>query len=106
MTCVMPIGRSSVFRLRWGRQTAPSRAFSIPECIVMSASCASWATRRALVCALFARYSPNPDDMRAEGAQPAEAGDEAGRLRRTADFIAGMTDRYALVEHARLFDST
>ena len=23
-----------------------------------------------------------------------------------ADFIAGMTDRYALAEHARLFDST
>ena len=24
-------------------------------------------------------------------------------LRRIADFIAGMTDRYALIEHARLF---
>jgi dGTPase len=32
--------------------------------------------------------------------------DEAGRARRIADFIAGMTDRYALSEHARLFDST
>jgi dGTP triphosphohydrolase len=31
---------------------------------------------------------------------------EPSRLRRTADFIAGMTDRYALIEHARLFDST
>ena len=30
----------------------------------------------------------------------------AARMRRIADFIAGMTDRYALVEHARLFDST
>jgi dGTPase len=27
-------------------------------------------------------------------------------LRRIADFIAGMTDRYALVEHRRLFDAT
>jgi dGTPase len=26
--------------------------------------------------------------------------------REVADFIAGMTDRYALSEHARLFDST
>ena len=34
------------------------------------------------------------------------AGDEAARLRRIADFIAGMTDRYALVEHARLFEQT
>ena len=30
----------------------------------------------------------------------------AARARRIADFIAGMTDRFALVEHARLFDST
>jgi dGTPase len=35
-----------------------------------------------------------------------EAGDAPERLRRIADFIAGMTDRYALMEHARLFDST
>ena len=32
--------------------------------------------------------------------------DEASRARRVADFIAGMTDRYALAEHARLFDLT
>ena len=32
--------------------------------------------------------------------------EEGGRLRRIADFIAGMTDRYALVEHARLFPAT
>ena len=38
--------------------------------------------------------------------QGADAGEEAARMRRIADFIAGMTDRYALVEHARLFDST
>ena len=34
---------------------------------------------------------------------PADAG---ARARHIADFIAGMTDRYALIEHARLFDST
>jgi dGTP triphosphohydrolase len=28
------------------------------------------------------------------------------RLRRIADYIAGMTDRYALVEHARYFPKT
>ncbi len=26
--------------------------------------------------------------------------------RHIADFIAGMTDRYAMIEHSRLFDST
>ncbi|HLB84619.1 MAG TPA: hypothetical protein VJK00_07800, partial [Steroidobacteraceae bacterium] len=28
----------------------------------------------------------------------------AGRARAVADYIAGMTDRYALLEHRRLFD--
>ena len=32
--------------------------------------------------------------------------DEGARARRIADYIAGMTDRYALIEHARYFDST
>jgi dGTPase len=55
---------------------------------------------------LFARYSAEPGDLRAEWQEGwAELG-EAGRARRIADFIAGMTDRYALIEHARLFDST
>jgi dGTPase len=59
-----------------------------------------------LVCALFARYLERPDDMPAEWAEIADSGDAAARLRHIADFIAGMTDRYALIEHARLFDST
>jgi len=59
-----------------------------------------------LVCALFARYRDQPDDMPAEWAQIVDSGDAAARSRHIADFIAGMTDRYALTEHARLFDST
>ena len=54
---------------------------------------------------LFARYAGAPDDMPAEWPGRA-AGRRAGALRRIADFIAGMTDRYALIEHARLFAST
>jgi dGTPase len=59
-----------------------------------------------LVCALFALYLDRPDDMPAEWAQIVDSGDTAARSRHIADFIAGMTDRYALTEHARLFDST
>jgi dGTPase len=59
-----------------------------------------------LVCALFARYLEQPDDMPAEWAEIVDGGDAAARSRHIADFIAGMTDRYALTEHARLFDST
>ena len=59
-----------------------------------------------VVCDLFARYLERRGDMPAEWAQTTDEADEAARLRRIADFIAGMTDRYALTEHARLFDST
>ena len=59
-----------------------------------------------LVCALFARYLERRGDMPAEWAHTADETDESTRLRHIADFIAGMTDRYALMEHARLFDST
>jgi dGTPase len=55
---------------------------------------------------LFARYSANPGELPAEWTEGFSGLDEAARARRIADFIAGMTDRYALAEHARLFDST
>ena len=55
---------------------------------------------------LFARYSARPQDMPPEWGEHLSGRDETARARRTADFIAGMTDRYALAEHARLFDST
>ena len=55
---------------------------------------------------LFEHYSAVPGDMPPEWARGAEAGDRVGRLRRIADFIAGMTDRYALSEHARFFKAT
>jgi dGTPase len=55
---------------------------------------------------LFARYSANPNDLPAEWTEGFSGLNEAVRARRIADFIAGMTDRYALAEHARLFDST
>jgi len=50
---------------------------------------------------LFAHYLARPVDLPAEWrSAPAE------HARRVADFIAGMTDRYALLEHSRYFDST
>jgi dGTPase len=59
-----------------------------------------------VVRALFGRYSAKPADLPAEWREDLAAMGEAARARRIADFIAGMTDRYALAEHARLFDST
>jgi dGTPase len=55
---------------------------------------------------LFTRFAARPHDMPADWPHGLEQTDPDGRARRIADFIAGMTDRYALSEHARLFDST
>jgi dGTPase len=55
---------------------------------------------------LFARYSRHPADLPAEWTGGLAGLDEAARARHIADFIAGMTDRFALAEHGRLFDST
>jgi dGTPase len=55
---------------------------------------------------LFARFIAHPGELPAEWREGLAELNEPARARRIADFIAGMTDRYALAEHARLFDST
>ncbi len=55
---------------------------------------------------LFARYQNNPGDLPAEWLPPEGGDTETERARRIGNFIAGMTDRFALTEHQRLFDST
>jgi dGTPase len=55
---------------------------------------------------LFARYQRSPQDLPAEWLEGTQAETEAERARRIGNFIAGMTDRFALIEHQRLFDST
>lgn len=52
---------------------------------------------------LFAQFAEDSSRMPAEWAQAAVlAPDEAKRLRVVCDYIAGMTDRYAVAEHVRL----
>jgi dGTPase len=57
---------------------------------------------------LFARYSGDPaalpTEWLPEGGKNRET--EAERARKIGNFIAGMTDRFAITEHIRLFDST
>jgi dGTPase len=59
-----------------------------------------------IVSSLFLRYQKNPSDLPAEWLEGAESETESARARRIGNFIAGMTDRFALIEHQRLFDST
>ena len=51
---------------------------------------------------LFRHYMADETLMPAEFAEPAAVGSDAGRARVVADYIAGMTDRFALAEHERI----
>ncbi len=61
-------------------------------------------TRRAqtIIEDLFSAYSEDVTRMPAEFAQRAAREDESGRARVIADYIAGMTDRYAIKAHEAL----
>ena len=59
---------------------------------------------RELFDALFADSGLMPDEHRATGTRREALQGPAGRARAVADYIAGMTDRYAILEHGRLFD--
>jgi dGTPase len=56
---------------------------------------------------LFARYQRTPGDLPAEWLpHGGNTESETEQARRIGNFIAGMTDRFALTEHQRLFDLT
>jgi dGTPase len=55
---------------------------------------------------LFSHYVAHPDDLPPEWSSALDRADRIATARRIADFIAGMTDRYAMVEHTRLFGAT
>jgi len=55
---------------------------------------------------LVNHYADNPKDLPEAWSVNFDHMSERCRLRRTGDFVAGMTDRYAIAEHRRLFDGT
>ena len=62
------------------------------------------AKAKTVVRELFTLYASRPDCLPAEWRTEAESGDAKSRAILVSDYIAGMTDRYALDEHRRLFD--
>ena len=54
--------------------------------------------------AFFKDLNLMPPEHRAQSLQAETAYGAAGRARGVADYIAGMTDRYAILEHRRLFE--
>jgi dGTPase len=55
---------------------------------------------------LFGHYAAHIADLPAEWHDGLDVSDVAACARRVGDYIAGMTDRYALVEHAKYFKAT
>ena len=54
--------------------------------------------------ALFANVALMPEEHRDAALRAEAQRGRAGRARAVADYVAGMTDRYAILEHRRLFD--
>jgi dGTPase len=61
---------------------------------------------RRVVRELFEQYTQAPNCLPQEWRLHAEALDAPQRARVIGDYIAGMTDRYAIEEHRKLFDVT
>jgi dGTPase len=55
-----------------------------------------------MVSMLFQSYMSEPSQMPAEFSVAALSGDETARARVVSDYVAGMTDRFAIAEHERL----
>ncbi|MCF8474476.1 MAG: deoxyguanosinetriphosphate triphosphohydrolase [Emcibacter sp.] len=55
---------------------------------------------------MFELFQNEPECLPTEWQSPEIMEDKQKRARHVADFIAGMTDRYAILEHKRLFDTS
>ncbi len=60
----------------------------------------------SIVADLFDRYMQQPQTMAEAWYAASRQLGERRRARLVGDFVAGMTDRYAIAEHRRLFDAT
>lgn len=58
---------------------------------------------RRILAEMFSLFMAEPDVLPTEWFIRSQNGDEAGRARVVCDYIAGMTDRFAIEEHRRLF---
>ncbi len=58
---------------------------------------------RRILAEMFQLFMKEPDVMPAEWFLRCREADDAGRARVVCDYIAGMTDRYAIEEHRKLF---
>jgi dGTPase len=58
---------------------------------------------RRILAEMFQLFMSEPDVLPTEWFARSQNRDDAGRARVVCDYIAGMTDRYAIEEHKKLF---
>jgi dGTPase len=58
---------------------------------------------RRILAEMFQLFMTEPDVLPADIYAALEGRDEASRARAVCDYIGGMTDRFAIEEHRRLF---
>ena len=63
-----------------------------------------WRHAQKIVRGLFEKFFAEPESMPEEWAQAARPCDDSGRARVVSDYIAGMTDRYALAQAEKWLD--
>jgi len=59
-----------------------------------------------VLCDLFKHHMTGPETLPQEWRYGLDDCDQEVFARRVADYVAGMTDRFAILEHLRLFDVT
>ena len=105
MTSATTISRWSRFRPR-SRREAAIKAFLKQHMYRHPRVMRVMGEAEEILFDLFARYQTSRAICRPNGSRGTERESEGERARRIGNFIAGMTDRFALIEHQRLFDST
>jgi dGTPase len=86
-------------------EIAELRSFLFAKVYRHPAIAEKMADAQAMLLALYEYFSAHPEEMHLE-ASAAAAGDPAGRQRAIGDFVAGMTDMFALKTYAKVFGRT
>ncbi|QTL01588.1 deoxyguanosinetriphosphate triphosphohydrolase [Aquabacter sp. L1I39] len=107
VAAVRDLGRPIVgFSARMRRDEEAIKAFLIPHMYRHRRVETVMQDAQGVIRDLFGHFVAHPGDMPQGWAQDLDPSDTPRLTRRVADYIAGMTDRYALDQHARFFDLT
>ncbi|MDT0508173.1 deoxyguanosinetriphosphate triphosphohydrolase [Novosphingobium sp. MMS21-SN21R] len=95
----------ATFSSAMGEEERALKQFMYDRLYLHEEQCATADRARAVIAELFAAYAQNPSKL-PESWRTSLPEAEPARTRHIADFISGMTDRYAIDSYASLFGKT